>query len=45
MYISRTEGLEDLEKSLKSNCLTRTYKNNKSYYMNFMHENKSYIPL
>ena len=27
--------LKDVEKSLKSKCLTRTYKKNKSCYMNF----------
>ena len=31
----------DLEKSLKSKCLTRK---NKSYYINFKHKNKSYMP-
>ena len=34
---------KDLEKSLKSKCLTRTYKKNKSNYMNLKHNNTSFI--
>ena len=35
---------KDLEKSLKSNCLTRTYKK-KIILHELKHKNKSYMPL
>ena len=38
LYLLKTACQKDLEKSLKSKCLTRTLKK-KSYYMNFKHKN------
>ena len=36
---------KDMKISLKEKCLTLTYNKNKSYDMNFIYKNMSYMPL
>ena len=44
LFKGMTQIKKDMEKSLKSNCLTLTLKKNQNY-INFTHKNKSYMPL